>query len=549
MTAAEGAGPERALASDAVGAPRTAAGTPYVPRAALEMLLVLAGMAIMVTYVETMVLPAFRQFYTFFDGPPETTIAWILSAYLLVGTVATPIFGKLGDKYGKRRMLLVVMSIYAVAVTVAGFTPNLGSALGIARPDQIYLLIGVRAVQGIGMAMFPLAFAMIPEAFPAARVGVAQGVVSAMFATGAALGLAVGGWIAETSGWQVTYHTVIPVAVLLLVLAARLLRESPHTHPNPIDRPGITSLASALALFLLGLTEGTRWGWTNLSAVTLVGPLVWGVPEFFVGAALALAFFLYWEPREPYPVVSFPALRERNLLLSNVGGVLVGMTMFLTFVTNTVLSEYLIPPGFNLSEFSFGLVALPAALSMLAFGPVLGLASSRLGPKPVMVVGFLLSSLGATGLLFDHGSVLALAVLAVPVLVGVVAVMIAMTNVIVLSVSPKELGIHTGMNLTFRNLGSAVGPVVATTVLASFLTTAPPPYPPGPAFADAGFAWVYALTALVAASGFFLALGLRNYRFAADGTRRGHPSPGPTFPTPSAPGHEEPVAGASSRRS
>jgi len=101
---------------------RTAAGSEFDPRAARAVLLILAVMALMVTYVETMVLPAFKQFYTFFDGAPYTTIAWILSAYLLVGTVATPIFGKLGDKYGKKRMLLIVMSIYAAAVSVAGFT-------------------------------------------------------------------------------------------------------------------------------------------------------------------------------------------------------------------------------------------------------------------------------------------------------------------------------------------------------------------------------------------------------------------------------------------
>lgn len=222
---------------NASGPPRTAAGTPYDPRAARAVIIVLAVMALMVTYVETMVLPAFKAFITFFDNAPTTTVVWIVSAYLLIGTVATPIFGKLGDKYGKKRMLVFVMGLYAVVVSIAGFTPDIGSALGVSRANQIYLLIGVRAIQGLGMGMFPLAFAMLPEVFPAARVGQAQGVIGGMFASGAALGLVGGGYIAYNFGWQLTYHTVTPIAILLVILAYVVLRESPNLSPKPIDIP------------------------------------------------------------------------------------------------------------------------------------------------------------------------------------------------------------------------------------------------------------------------------------------------------------------------
>ncbi len=512
--------------------PLTAAGTPYVPRAAYAVLAILAGMAVTVTYVETMVLPAFRQFRTFFDGPALSTVAWILSAYLLVGTVATPIFGKLGDKYGKKRMLLLVMGVYAVAVAVAGFTPDIGAAFGVSRPNQIYLLIATRGLQGIGMAMFPLAFAMIPETFPARQVGPAQGAVSAMFATGAAIGLALGGWVAQNFGWQFTYHTVIPIAVVLLVLAFLLLHESPHRHPNPIDIPGIASLGFALSMFLLAITEGADWGWLNLGAVSL-GPIPWGVPEFFLLAAAGLAFFVLWEPRSKYPVVSFAALKERNILVSNVNGVIVGMTMFLTFVANTILAEDPFPPGFNLSEFRFGLVALWPALGMLAFGPLLGFASGRFGPKPVMLIGFSLSAVGAALLALFHSTVLELTVLPIPVMVGVVGVMIAMTNVIVLSADRRELGIQTGMNQTFRNLGSAIGPVLSTAVMGSFVATySAPPLPPIPGvYTDTGFTWVFVLTAVLALAGLAFTVGLRNFRFEADGRRSESAVGAPARPT------------------
>lgn len=506
----------------------TAAGTPYDEKAARSVLIILALMALMVTYVETMVLPTFSSFVSFFDNAPFTTVVWIISAYLLVGTVATPIFGKLGDKYGKKRVLLIVMGLYAVAVSLAGFSPNIGAAFGLDRANQIYVLIGIRAFQGLGMGMFPLAFAMIPEVFPAARVGEAQGVIGGMFAAGAAVGLVGGGYIAYTSGWQLTYHTVIPVAVALVVLAYFILRESPHLAPAPIDFPGISSLGFALATAMFGLTEGTYWGWSNFSAVHFFG-VPWGVPEFFLLALAGTVFFVLWEPRVANPVVSFRALRLRNIWVSNVNGMLVGVTMFLIFVGLTILVEDKYPPGLGFNQFDYGLVALPSALCMLAFAPAWGRWVALRGPKPVMLVGFAIMGLGALGLVLFHSNVYELTLITIPALVGNVAILIAMTNVIVLTVSPKELGIQTGMNQTFRNLGSAVGPVIAATVTASFTTAyvvGRNPFTGGPIMAQIpavfGFELVFAITAALSLAGLLFSLGLRNYRFLADGSRAGH---------------------------
>ena len=504
---------------------RTAAGTAYDEKAARSVLIILALMAAMVTYVETMVLPTFSSFVTFFDNAPTTTVVWIISAYLLVGTVATPIFGKLGDKYGKKRVLLAVMGLYAVAVSLAGFSPDIGAAFGIDRANQIYVLIAIRAFQGLGMGMFPLAFAMIPEVYPAARVGQAQGIISGMFAAGAAVGLVGGGYIAYTSGWQLTYHTVIPLAIALVVLAGFILRESPHLHPAPIDFPGIASLGFALATVMFGLTEGAYWGWTNVAAVRFLG-VAWGVPQFFLLALAGTVFFVLWEPRAAHPVVSFHALRQRNIWVSNVNGVFVGMTMFLIFVGLTILAEDPFPPGLGYNQFQYGLVALPSALSMLAFGPLWGRWVAARGPKPVMLVGFAIMSVGALALVLFHSNVYELTLLTIPTLVGNVAVLIAMTNVIVLTSPPRELGIQTGMNQTFRNLGSAVGPVVAATVTATFTTAYVVARPP-PTYtavvqqvpAGVGFALVFAITAGLALVGFLFSLALRNYRFLADGAR------------------------------
>ncbi len=497
-------------------------------RYAWTVLFILAAMALMVTYVETMVLPAFSNFEAFFHVTTASTIAWILSAYLLVGVVVTPIFGKLGDIYGKKRILLVAMGVYAVAVSVAGFSPNVGAAFGLTRPDQIYVLIGVRAVQGVGMAMFPLGFAMLPEVFPPAQVGQAQGILSGMFAAGAAAGLVGGGWIAQTFGWQLTYHTVIPIAVVVFLLATVYIRESKIRQARKIDVPGVASLGVGLTFLMLGITEGAYWGWTNFSAVTF-GTLPWGVPEFFLLAAVAFIFFLLWEPRAPSPVVSFPALKERNILVSNVNGVFVGMAMFLLFTVLIILGEYP-SPGFHLTELNAALVFIPAVLGMMVTGPFLGRAISRFGPKPVMILGFILILGGALGLIGFHASPFDVAVVAVPVMVGNVAVLIAMTNVIVLSVDPRTMGVQTGMNQTFRNLGSAVGPVLVTSILASYAFTEGFPGFTFQNYHVAGYEVVFGLVAAIGVVGGLLSLGLRNFRFVADGTRAGQPSGAPGAP-------------------
>jgi MFS family permease len=494
-------------------------GRPFDAKRASRVIAILAGMALMVTYVETMVLPAFKQFYTFFDqtGGSFANITWILSAYLLVGVVVTPIFGKLGDLYGKKRLLLIAMGVYAVAVTVAGFTPNIGDAFGVSRPNQLFILIGVRAVQGVGMAMFPLGFAMIPEVFPPRRVGQAQGIVAGMFAVGAALGLVGGGYIAQTYGWQLTYHTVIPAAILLLILGALLLTESPFRSDRKLDLPGVTSLGIGLATFMLAITEGAIWGWGALGAVSFLG-IPWGVPQFFIVSVLAFAFFVWWEPRAKSPVIEFKALKQRNILIANINGLLVGMVMFFVFTAFTILVELPYGPGFNESELTMGLLLLPAALGMLICGPILGRAISRVGPKPIMTLGFGLIVLGSAFLILFNRTLLDIAILPIPLLVGSVAVLISMTNVIVLSVDRRELGVQTGMNLTFRNLGSAIAPVATSTILASFTASYLGGHFTG--YSLEGFQIIFGLMAVMSVAGLLLSLASKNFRFGADGVRQ-----------------------------
>jgi MFS family permease len=498
------------------------------------ILLLLAAAALMVNYVETMLVPALPTLVVFFDGVPYTTIAWVVSAYLLVGVSTTPLFAKLGDIYGKKRILVVVLSIYAVAVAVTGFTPQIATGLGLSRFDAVYLLIGVRGLQGVGLAMFPLAFAMVGEELPPAKVAQAQGLIGAMFAVGAALGLFVGAWLIQNYGWQTAYHTVIPVAGVILVLAIWALPESRHRLRVKLDVPGAGLLGAALATFLLGLSQGPAWGWGQVSAGH-AGIVPIGVPELFALSAVLSVLFYVRERTAADPMVHLERFRERNLAISNIAALLVGMSLFLLFVGITILVETPIV-GLGRTVFELGVLSLPTTMSMLVAAPFVGRAIARYGPRPVMMFGAGLATLGFLLMLTFDQSYAELIVAPIPAFVGIVTMVIAITNIVVLSSRKGETGIQTGMAQMFEDLGASIGPVLVATFLASFTGAFATGVsgPNGPVTVTlptlTGFHWVFGVGALLSLSCGVLAAFLRNYTFDPAGERSDSGRSAPTLP-------------------
>ena len=492
--------------------------TGTVARRGAVILILLAAAALMVNYVETMLVPALPTLVAFFDGVPYTTIAWVVSAYLLVGVSTTPLFAKLGDIYGKKRMLVVVLSIYTVAVAITGFTPQIATLLGMSRYNAVYLLIAVRGLQGVGLAMFPLAFAMIGEDLPPAQVGQAQGLVAAMFAIGAALGLFGGAWIIQTYGWQDAYHLVIPIAVLILGLTIWVLPESRDRLRSRLDVPGAALLGGALATFLVGLSQGPAWGWSNVAGVRF-GALPFGVPEFFALSALLAGLFYLRERTAAEPMVRLERFRERNLAISYTIALLVGTSIFLGFVGITILVETPIV-GLGRTVFEFGVLSLPTTMSMLVAAPFIGRAISRFGPKPVMILGSALATVGFVLMLTFDRSYDQVLLTPIPTFVGLVAMLISVTNIVVLSSRRGETGIQTGMAEMFQDLGASIGPVLVASILASFTGVFATGVvgPNGPVTVVlptlSAFHWLFGVGALLALTAGVLAGFLRNYSFA-----------------------------------
>src|SRR5579864_1991753 len=273
-----------------------------------RILLVLTGVALLVNYVETMVIPGVPTIQKDF-ATTATIASWITSAYLIVGSAVSPLFGKLGDIYGKKKMFLLSLVFYMIGVGLAGFSPS------------IYFLLLARALQGVGFAIIPLGLAIITEVFPRDRVAVAQGIISGTFAIGAAIGLVLGSYVVQDLGWQYAFHTALILSFVLFAVAAKVLKNDiAKGISKAVDYLGAAILMAGVTLMLVYVTEGPTLGWLSLEEMGFLAP----------GLALTL-FFFFFENRKANPLMRLGLLRIRNVLVANLIGLVSGIIMFSLF--------------------------------------------------------------------------------------------------------------------------------------------------------------------------------------------------------------------------
>lgn len=317
-------------------------------------------LAASVMYIEIMLTPSLPSI----ENQYHVTIAQvslILSLYTVFGTAINPLVGKLGDMYGKKKILTYVLISYSVMVTITSFAPNFN------------ILIISRTFQGVGLGIFPLAFSLVREQFPRNLVPRAQGMLSAMFGAGLALGLPVGAFVANSYRWETNYHIATPFVIALTVLIFIVVKESPYRNPDAkMDYVGSGILGAALALVVLGLSEGSYWGWTSAPVLGLI----------LVGLVLFVPLVPYEMRLKEAAVLNFAQLRIRNVLVSNVIGVITGMGMLLAFQSIVFQLEEGKPVGYGFNIFMTGLYLLPLAIVMLVVAYPVGILISRSVSSP-----------------------------------------------------------------------------------------------------------------------------------------------------------------------
>ena len=348
-----------------------------IPSYAWKVLAVLSCIATMVMYAETMLIPAIPTLINDFHVSYGLS-SWLLTSYLISGAVMTPIVGKLSDVYGRKKMLLIIMGIYTIGVSIAGFT------------NDIYTMIIARTIQGIGMSMFPIAFGIIRDQFPRKKISIAQGAITSMFGAGSVIGLSIGGIIIQQFGWRMTFFTIIPISIILLFIIRRFIHiddnynfETEHkkklnsridnvsTKENKkrkiqIDIRGSISLAITITSFLLALT------FLQATPNTYSNTITNGFSNFYVTLETVLPFillgvfslilFIYIERRTKFPLIDFKIFLKPPILLSSVIIMIVGMSMFMVFQTIPILVQSPVPVGFGENAIDTGKVQLPFAI-------------------------------------------------------------------------------------------------------------------------------------------------------------------------------------------
>jgi MFS family permease len=403
----------------------------------------LAGLAYAV--LSSAVIPALPSFQHSLHAS-ETGVTWLLTAFLVSASIGTSIIGRLGDIYGKERLLVYTLLILAAGTLLAAVSQSLA------------MLIVARVIQGVGGGIFPLAFSIARDEFPRDKVAGSIGLMSSILGVGGGLGLVVGALIDEHLGWHWLFWIPLVVTLAAAFFAWRYIPESPVRSPGRVNWGAATLMGIGISSVLIAVAQTTVWGWTGTKTVGLM--------------AFGLIFCLLWvwvEVHSSHPLVDMKMMRIRGVWTTNLAAFLLGAGMYSSFI---VIPQFAQLPtstgfGFGASVVVSSLYLLPCALTMGLLGTVAGRIAYRFGSKSALVGGSAISALAFGYAVLEHGHPYNMLVTAALLGIGIGLAFAALGNLIVRAVPPTQTGIATGMNTVMRTLGGALGGQISATLIAN----------------------------------------------------------------------------------
>jgi MFS family permease len=411
--------------------------------AMLVAVLALGGLAFSV--LQSMVAPALPAIGRDLRAS-QTSLGWIVTGYLLAAAAATPIAGRMGDLWGRRKVLIAVLALLAVGCVIS------------AVAQSLTVLVAGRVVQGIAGAVFPLAFGIIRDALPPHRVSTAIGMLSAILGVGGGAGIVLAGPIVSHRGWHWIFWISLIVTGVALAGAFALVPDSARRDAGGLPLPAAFLLTGWLVCLLLAVSNGAEWGWTGLPTLSLLA-----VAVVLAGAWIAV------EARERHPLVDLRLLVRRPIWTTDLSAVAFGFGLFGSFLLVPQLLE--LPSatgyGFGQSISTAGFFLLPGTIMMLLFGPVSGVMTRRLGARVPIVAGSVVCSLAFALPAVDHAHKWQLLACGVGSGIGLGLAYAALPNAIIAHVRPEQVGIATGVNTLARSIGSSIGAAVVAVILAA----------------------------------------------------------------------------------
>ena len=413
--------------------------------------LTVAGISFAV--MQTLVVPALPFFQREFDTTASWA-TWIATGFLLSSSVLTPILGKLGDSYGKKRMLVISLGIFGLA--------SLGAAAAWSLPS----LIVFRVLQGAGAAVFPLSFGIIRDEVPPEKIGLGVGTVSSVFGVGGGVGLVLSGVIIEHLTWHWLFLIGAVPVLASTVLLALYVPESPVKFPTKPDYLGGLLLSLALGTLLVALSEGTNWGWTSAGVLSLLG-----------ASAILFTVWVNIERSVPEPMVDLRTFARREMAATNVTTLVMGFSMFSTFILlpNFVQMPIGIPAdltdqityGFGASPVEVGLFFVPSSVAMMVAGPVAGALGTRIGNHVTLRIGIGFLVLALVLLATVHDEPWTIYAWMVFMGVGLAFSFASLGSLVIENSAPGETGVASGMNTIMRTIGAALGSQVAAAIISA----------------------------------------------------------------------------------
>ncbi|MFI6345483.1 MFS transporter [Streptomyces sp. NPDC050560] len=385
-------------------------------------------------------------------GASAAAASWaVLSSTLLSSAVVTPLVGRLADRHGTRGALLASLAVYLLGTAGAVFAPD------------VAWLIGFRAVQGVSLALLPLAFTVVRQVLPPGRVAFGLALTSGLVGGTAGVGLLAGGLVVDHASWRWLFVAGSVLVLAALVACARWVPEVPAAGRGRIDTPGALVLAAALVALLLAVTEGPAWGWGSPAVLALFG-----------AAPLLFAAFVLVERRVADPLVDLGLLTGRRLAAAHTGAFLLGLNQFVFYVLLPRLSQlpdrpavsgHAVARGFGTTVTGAALILLPGTLLSLAASGAAPRLERRRGARFPLAGGLAVAAAGGVLLAVAHTAVWEVVVGYAVCGTGYGFAMAALPRLVASAAPAAHGGAANGVNTVARTVGGAVGSQVGISLV------------------------------------------------------------------------------------
>ncbi|MFF0343350.1 MFS transporter [Kribbella sp. NPDC004875] len=415
-------------------------------RPAAHPRLILAALAfcgVLVSISQTIVVPLLPSLPAITHSP-VSDVSWLITVTLLTGAVFTPLLGRAGDMYGKRRVLLIALSSMVIGSLLCATSSNLS------------VLITGRAFQGAAVAVVPLGISILRDELPPARVIPSIAIMSSTLGIGAAFGIPAATLVVEYANWHTMFWINLGLGLLDVVLVLLIVPESAVRTSGRFDVLGALGLSAFLVCLLLAVSKSNAWSAGRLTVLYAV-------------AVLLVPLWGWYELRTKSPLVDLRVSARPAVLFTNLSALLIGFAFYANSLSTAQLVQEPKWTGYGLGESIVvsGLCLLPGGVAMVLLSPVSARISSARGPRFTLMIASVIMAAGYVVRLFTSANVAGIVVGATVVSAGTAVAYSALPALIMHAVPVTETAAANGLNTLMRTIGQAICSTIVATVLAN----------------------------------------------------------------------------------